>query len=187
MNKDRLKYSDVMEFAPTEEVGVIILTDEKGERQLTIACDKALCKHIKLRAAGTHDTSRLLPEVLLALLGNKTEGYELLIDDVNEGQYTCWLCDVNDESVHISIRMSDAVLLSLVGNIPIYIEHGLMMRQGVPSKSAKDGVLMPINTLSTKMLREALAQAVSDERYELASALRDELKRRGALKQNAGE
>ena len=76
------------------------------------------------------------------------------------------------------IRASDAVLLSLVGDIPLYIESGLMLRQSVPYNENSRGVSLPVNTISDEMLQAALDKAIADENYELASHLRDEKKRR---------
>ena len=76
------------------------------------------------------------------------------------------------------IRASDAVLLSYVGNIPLFIDSALMSRQSVLYKENSKGVSLPVNTISDKMLQTALEKAIFDENYELASHLRDEKKRR---------
>jgi protein-arginine kinase activator protein McsA len=39
-------------------------------------------------------------------------------------------------------------------------------------------ISVPLNTLTIEMLQEALDKAIKDEDYELASHLRDEIKRR---------
>ena len=39
-------------------------------------------------------------------------------------------------------------------------------------------VSLPINSLNVALLKEALENAIREENYELASQLRDELKRR---------
>ena len=68
--------------------------------------------------------------------------------------------------------------LSLVGDIPLYIESGLMRRQSVAYRENSRGVSLPVNTISDEMLQAALDKAIADENYELASHLRDEKKRR---------
>ena len=40
------------------------------------------------------------------------------------------------------------------------------------------GVSIPLNTISDEMLQNALQKAVEEEKYELASHLRDEINRR---------
>ena len=60
----------------------------------------------------------------------------------------------------VLMRASDAVLLSMAGNIPIYIDHDLMMRQSVPYREDSRGVSLPVNTISDEMLQAALDKAV---------------------------
>jgi hypothetical protein len=77
------------------------------------------------------------------------------------------------------IRMSDAVLLNLISHIPLYIEENLMQRQCFPfDEKTQTQLAIPINTMDVKHLKSALEKAVDDENYELASHLRDEIKRR---------
>ncbi|WP_238305694.1 hypothetical protein [Hoylesella marshii] len=42
MNKVKLKLKNVSEIMGTEDMGVILLTDEEEQRQLSIVCDKAM-------------------------------------------------------------------------------------------------------------------------------------------------
>ena len=78
----------------------------------------------------------------------------------------------------MAIRVSDAVLLAQIARLPIYIDRVLMSKQSVPYIKEARGVSIPVNTISTDMLQDALAKAIEEEKYELASHLRDELKRR---------
>jgi len=55
----------------------------------------------------------------------------------------------------------------------------LMNQQSIAFDEHARGVAIPINTMDTKRLNVALKQAISSENYELASQLRDEIKRRG--------
>ena len=63
-------------------------------------------------------------------------------------------------------------------NIPIYIEEDLLERNCVRLQS--DGAYsLPITTASTKVLKEAMEQAIATENYEFAARLRDEINSRG--------
>ena len=104
--------------------------------------------------------------------------YEVLFFGVREGQYDCMLfdCDTLDT---VSLRASDGVLLSVVSGIPLYIDTELFKRQSTPiPKKGSVSIAMPANIASMKMLKAALKNAVETEDYELASQLRDEIKRR---------
>ncbi len=178
MNKERLIFKGVSEIVGTEDLGLLILTDEAKVRQITIVCDKAMAVQLELRVKKVPITKIMLPEVLCGLLRSNTDmDLELIIDDIVDGQYRTIL--YNKATLEpMVVRASDAVLLSLVGNIPLYIETGLMRRQSVMYRENSKGVSLPVNTISDKMLQAALDKAIADENYELASHLRDEKKRR---------
>ena len=53
-----------------------------------------------------------------------------------------------------------------------------MDKQSVKYVREASGVSIPVNTISDDMLQKALDKAIADENYELASHLRDEMKRR---------
>ena len=178
MNKERLIFKGVSEIVGTEDLGLLILTDEAKVRQITIVCDKAMAVQLELRVKKVPITKIMLPEVLCGLLRSNTDmDLELIIDDIVDGQYRTIL--YNKATLEpMVVRASDAVLLSLVGNIPLYIETGLMRRQSVMYRENSKGVSLPVNTISDKMLQAVLDKAIADENYELASHLRDEKKRR---------
>ena len=116
----------------------------------------------------------MLPEVLVRLLPSDLE---MLIVGVYEGQYQVMLVDTATGN-SLRIRMSDAILLSIISKIPLYIESRLMRRQSMAFDENATGVAIPINSMETDRLRIALKNAVEEENYELASQLRDEIKRR---------
>ncbi len=178
MTKERLIFKGVSEIVGTEDLGLLILTDEAKERQITIVCDKAMAVQLELRIKKIPITKIMLPEVLCRMLKNNGGlDYELLIDNIIDGQYRTILYD-KETMDPLLIRASDAVLLSIVANIPLYIEAGLMRRQSVMYNENAKGVSLPVNTISDEMLQAALDKAIADENYELASHLRDEKKRR---------
>lgn len=184
MSKERLKFKGVSEIVGTENLGLLILTDEAMLRQITVVCDKAMAVQIELRIKRLPVTRIMLPEVLCKVL--ETAGkqrFELMIDDIVNGQYHTMLNDAYTLD-SLLIRTSDAVMLSLIGDIPIYIDSALMKRQAVPYDKYARGVSLPVNTISDEMLQAALDKAIADENYELASHLRDEQKRR---KGNSGD
>lgn len=178
MSKIKLVFKGVSEIVGTEDMGLLILTDEAKMKQISIVCDKAMAVQLELRTKNIPIVNIMLPEVLCKIFDINSESkYELLIDDIVDGQYRTTLYDkVNMKSE--LIRASDAVLLSYVGNIPLFIDSDLMARQSVAYNENSKGVSLPVNTISDKMLQAALDKAILDENYELASHLRDEKRRR---------
>ncbi len=120
----------------------------------------------------------LLPEVLWQLVRSHTDvDFEIIIDDIIDGQYRVLLYNTLTLEP-IKLRASDAVLLSVIANIPIYIETSLMAHQGTAFNKNATGASLPINILDNKMIEDALAKAIKDENYELASRISEEIKRR---------
>ena len=178
MNKVRLKLKGVSEIVGSQEVALMVLTDENEERQLSVVCDKAMAYELSMRVGDAPINPFLLPEVLCRVMGDMdAEHYEVFINGLVEGQYRAVLLNKQTYDM-VPIRVSDGVLLSLIARLPLFIEQNLMNRQSVKYKQGTSGVAIPVNTLSNDMLKEALETAISDENYELASHLRDEIRRR---------
>lgn len=181
-SKIKLIFNGVSEIVGTMQLGLLILTDEAKERQITIVCDKLAAVQIELRARRCL-TSNLLPEVLWKTITRMSNApAEINITGVNDGQYHVVACFGPDWIEPVAIRASDAVLLSIIANAPIYINADLMARQSVPYDKDARGVALPVNTISNDMLQSALDKAIIEENYELAARLRDEQLRRGASK-----
>ena len=109
-----------------------------------------------------------------------------MFTNIIDGQYRVTLFN-KTTSEHIAIRATDAILLSFISKIPIYIEARLMALQRTPFRENARGVAMPLNSLTRDMLDKALAKAVKDEDYETASFLRDEINRRLRTKHDSSE
>lgn len=178
MNKIRLIFKGISEIVGGDELGLLVLTDPASTRQLTIVCDKQMEYQFGIRIGKAPITDKMLPEALWKMMRMKSgEDYELVIYDIQEGQYKAVMTD--RQSLHsVQIRASDAILMAYISSIPLYIEEKLMMRQSVPFSKNPVGMSIPVNAISTDMLRQALDKAVDEENYELASHLRDELNKR---------
>lgn len=178
MKKVRLTIRGVSEIVGTEEIGLIVLVDESLSRQLTIPCDKQMLSQFRLRIGKAPIVGRMLPEVLWHVISTQTDlRFEILINDLIDGQYRAMLYNV-ETLEPISMRASDAVLLSYISNIPLFVEWGLMEKQSVDFYEKAKGLSIPVNTISDEMLQSALEKAIKDENYEMASHLRDEINRR---------
>ena len=178
MERVKLKFKSVSEILGTDEIGLLILTDENEARQMAMPCDRSMIYQFGLRLNRAPVVGRLLPEVLWHVISMHSDHtFEILITDIIEGQYRALLVDVETQDP-VSLRMSDAILLSYIAKLPIWIDRQLMEKQSVPYDREARGVAIPVNTISTEMLQDALDKAVEEEKYELASHLRDELRRR---------
>ena len=175
MKRILLRFENMQQIVGGEELSVILLTDEARKRALSIVCDAEMTRQLLVRLKGNREVCKtMLPEALLQLLPSS---YEMMIVGVYDGQYQVVLMDMENGN-SVRVRTSDAVLLSIISHIPLYIEERLMERQSVPFDEQATGIAIPINSMDTPRLKIALDNAVAEENYELASQLRDEIQRR---------
>ncbi len=174
MKRTLLRFENIQQVMGDDRLSVILLTDEARQRALSIICDEQTTQQFLLRMQSPTYSKTLLPEALVQMLPFQ---YEMMIYGVHDGQYQVVLADTEFKR-SVRIRMSDAVLLSLFSNYPLYIEESLMQRQCIPFDENAKGVAIPINTMDSRRLHIALEKAIDEENYELASQLRDEIKRR---------
>lgn len=180
----RLVYKSVNEIVGNDDVGILLLTNEEGTRQLSMVCDRHMVYQFRLRLSKAEIVDRLLPEVLWqVVIRNLDLQFQVIINDLVDGQYKTLLF-MPEILQAIPIRASDAILLAHFSNIPIFIEENLLLRQSVPYHEESQGVSVPVNVITTDMLKKALQKAVSEENYEQASQLRDELRRRNERETN---
>jgi bifunctional DNase/RNase len=183
MQKVKINLQSVSAVVGSDEIGLLVLTDEEEERQITITCDRNMLYQFGLRMRSL-STGNLLPEILWQIISESesADAFEILITNIQEGKYTAILNN-NITQTKLTMRASDAVLLSSIGHLPIYIDATLMEKQSSPYEKNAKGVSLPINVLSDDILNKALENAINNEDYELASHLRDELKKREKSKQ----
>jgi hypothetical protein len=173
MKRTLLRFENLQQVVGGEGMAVILLTDQERKRALSVVCDEPMCQQLQMRIANPRACRNMLPETLLSLM---PASYEMMICGLFEGQYQVVLMNEMGDSVRL--RMSDAVLLSLISNIPLYIEDNLMERQCFLFDEKAQSIAIPINTMDLSCLKSALKDAVENENYELASQLRDEINRR---------
>lgn len=160
-------------------MAVIVLTDVEQMRALTVVCDDMMKNQLSARESSVVARERFLPEVMLRMLSDNMDisRYEIIIHDIIEGEYNTMI--INPDTLRsYPIRLSDAILLSRIGKIRIYINTRLMQKQSTPYNGNSNRMAIPINALSTEKLEEELGKAIEDENYRLASQIKDEINRR---------
>ncbi len=178
MSRVKLIFKGVTEVVGAEDVGLIVLVDEEEKRQLVIPCDQNMLSQFELRIQHQPIVQMMLPEVLWNVIQSQTSlHFEIIINDLIKGQYKAIFYNINTMDM-LSIRVSDALLLAQISNIPVYIDEDLMRKQSVEYNKDSHNMALPVNTITDDMLKSALEKAIQEENYELASHLRDEMKRR---------
>ena len=81
------------------------------------------------------------------------------------------------------MRCSDGILLSVVASVPVFIVAALLNQQAAHEDGDMMQIPLPINVVTDDMLQKSLKHAIESEDYEMASSLRDEIKKRHELKE----
>lgn len=189
MARIKLFLQQATEVVGEEKEGLLILTDSFQERQLAVPCNSRMYDEFRLRMNNPKHQAEL-SDVLFKVIKWQTElSLELVIVSVDNGHYSAILSNT-DSLEQVPIDGAEAVLLNYISKdkIPLFIDEKLFLKQSSVYNMKAKGVSLPVNTLSSSMLRKALERAIAAENYELASQLRDELnKRKTASDNNATE
>jgi len=175
----QLFYRDISEIVGSDGCSVVRLTDEDGRLAISVVCDKPMTDQLIIRSQHQPGCDLMLPEVLfrMILAVDDITSYEMMVSDVCDGQYQVTLLNIRTQ-VRKPIRMSDAVLLTVISRIPLYIDEMLMLRQSTPYNPDIKGISIPINTVDLNRLNQELERALNAENYRLASFLHEEILRR---------
>ena len=124
MKRIQLRFENMQQVVGSNDISVILLTDENRERALSIVCDDMLSRQLLLRLQSPDSCKTMLPEALLQMLNGS---HEMMIYGVHDGQYQVVLADTEFER-NARIRISDAILLMVISDIPLYIEETLISK-----------------------------------------------------------
>ncbi len=177
----------------------LVLGESAGSRRLPIIIGgfEAQAIAIELEKMSpsrplTHDLFRSFAEVF------EIEVTEVLIYNLVEGIfYAKLICNNGSKEVEIDARTSDAIALAIRFKCPIYTYEFILKNAGIvlddenpsASQSAKESVQKTsgekqegdkgeYKNKSTEELKMMLQNALEEEKYELASKIRDELNNR---------
>ncbi len=185
MRRVKLEFCGLSEVVGSNGMAVILLSDVGKHRMLSVVCDGIMKYQIGLRCADSKLRLRLLPEVLLDILGDNVEieRFEACIYNLADGEYKTVIRDMYTFKEY-PIRLSDAILMSKINGIGLFMEESLFLLQSMPYSDSADRLAIPINTLGTARLENELKKAIDEENYRLASQIQDELNKRRGQEEN---
>lgn len=179
MARIKLFFQQATEVVGEEKEGLLILTDSFQERQIAIPCNRKMFEAFQERMNNPKHYVEVA-DILFKVIKWQTDlSLELVIINVDKGHYSAILSNT-DSLEQVPLDGAQAVLLNYIskGKIPLFMDERLFLKQSSVYDMKAQGVSLPVNTLSSSMLRKALEKAIAAENYELASQLRDELNRR---------
>lgn len=176
----QLKFQAAAEVNGKEQDGLLLLSDQEQQRQLVITCSRKILKEITERKSNDININDDIAKILWEMIHWQTTlELSVRINTLEDGIYKALL--INEENqFSLPINADTAILLSIVSHneIPIFMDAALFRRQSSVYQPNAKGLQLPLNILSEPMLHNLLDNAVKTERYEIASELRDELKKR---------
>jgi bifunctional DNase/RNase len=169
----------------------LILQEKNGKRRLPIIIGATEAQAIAIKLESLTPQRPLTHDLFL----NFALAFGIKILEINIVKmklsvfYSELVCSKDNTIIRIDARTSDAIALAVRFNCPIYTNEKVMEEAGIDISSfSKTENEHPKNQqksykrFSDKELKELLENAVSEERYEDASLISEELKRRGLQK-----
>lgn len=176
----QLRFQTAAEVNGKEQDGLLLLSDQEQQRQLVITCSRKILQEITESKNNDINNNDDIVKILWEMIHWQTTlELSIHINTLEDGVYKALL--INEENqFSLPIKADTAILLSIVSHneIPIYMDAALFRRQSSVYQPNAKGLQLPLNIISEPMLHDLLDNAVKTERYEIASELRDELKKR---------
>lgn len=182
----------------------LVLSEEDGPRRIPIIIGNLEAQSIAIKIEGLQPSRPLTHDLFFSFAQSfNVEILEVTIYKLEEGIfYSELICAKDKEVVHIDSRTSDAIAIALRFGCPIYTYDDIIEQSGIildlhtetSSKSAteqkddeeeNDPTPKSKSSLSDKSdeeLESLLEEAVSDENYEFAGLIQNEIARRSAKK-----
>ncbi len=180
----------------------LILTEEEGDRRIPIIVGGFEAQAIAIELEGLKPPRPLTHDLFMSFA--KVYGIaikEVVIYKLEEGVfYAQLLCDNGGEKITLDARTSDAIALALRFKCPIYTTEEIISKAGIVLDFDKESPESPENmsekpptgdfketpttgkedysSLSVSELKKMMGEAVKNENYEKASALKNEIEKR---------
>ncbi len=175
----------------------LILKEVDGNRRLPIIIGAFEAQAIALEMEGVMPPRPMTHDLIKALFDSFSVGLsEIYINELKEGNFYAKLIFENS-GIEIDARPSDAIALAVRCNAPIYVSEEVLEETGITPQgedadmAEEDGDMQfmkpkPLAQESeqnrqpkTKLeqLQTQLDKAITDENYETAAQLRDEIKK----------
>ncbi|HIP32887.1 MAG TPA: hypothetical protein EYG86_09005 [Crocinitomicaceae bacterium] len=173
----------------------LVLSEAKGSRRLPIIIGGFEAQAIAIELEKMTPTRPLTHD----LFKNFAVSYaikvvEVLIYKLEEGIfYSKLICEKDGETTEIDARTSDAIAIGVRFECPIYTSEDILASAGIlldETEMEEDEFMSElaeeteeketIESQSVEDLEEQLNTAIENEDYELASKIRDEIKKRKA-------
>lgn len=155
---------------------VVILKDDQGQRWLPIVVGSTEAQAIALQLEKITPPRPLTHDLMKNLLDSiEVRVSRVVVNDLRENTYYALIgLKMNGNHAEIDARPSDAIALALRTQAPIFVAEEVMKKASVSDKeTAKEEETPPMSR--QERLNMEMQKAISDERFEDAARLRDEI------------
>lgn len=176
-----LVVADIMSKVADNRAYILILQEKHGLRKILVALGFLEAQAIAFEKRGVR-TDRPLTHDLFGSLTSafNIELQHVFINKIDDGTFCSQLRYKQGDEVRIvDSRTSDAIAIALRANAPVYIDEELLNRMCVHDEH-NGAMSIPITAADEKTLRSVMENAIKEENYELAQALKNELDARQA-------
>lgn len=196
MNKIELRVMAISRSVTQSSNYAVVLGEISGPRRLPVIIGSTEAQAIAIAIEGmvgprpmTHD---LFKNTLQTL---RTELREVIISDLQEGVFFARLVlDRDGEIIEVDSRTSDALALATRFECPIYTYEDILENAGIELQGEEESEMEEremaetgaqeeeeenLSKFNVGELNNMLQEVLSNENYEKAAQIRDELNRRG--------
>lgn len=201
MNKVKLNVLGISYSQTQTGAYALVLAEENGRRRIPIIVGGFEAQAIAIQLEGLKPPRPLTHDLFLNFARTfNVDLLEVTVYKLEEGVfYSKLTCDNGQRIIEIDARTSDAIALALRFKCPIYTTEEILKKAGIILDFEKESavqnageqqpVARPVKVQDTTFtdelkhnnlqeLQELLDEAISDEDYEKASLIRDEINRR---------
>jgi bifunctional DNase/RNase len=155
---------------------VVILRDDSHHRWLPIVVGSSEAQAIALQMENIVPPRPLTHDLVKNLLDSvEVRISRVVVSDLRENTYYAMIgLKMNGNHVEVDARPSDAIAIALRAQAPIFVDDEVMKKASVSDKdSERAEEAVPMDRM--ERLNFELQKAVSEERFEDAARLRDEI------------
>lgn len=177
----------------------LVLSEAEGSRRIPIIIGAVEAQAIAIQLEGLKPPRPLTHDLFLnTALAFNIDIIEVFINKLEEGIfYSEMVCQQNETRIKIDSRTSDAIALALRFECPVYTTEAIIEKAGIvldfedEPEMGNEATTPPLDilspegkddddysTFSIEELNTMLKEAVSEENYEKASEIRDEINKR---------
>ena len=173
----------------------LVLSEVDGNRRLPIIIGGFEAQAIAIELEKMTPTRPLTHDLFKNFASKfSVDVKEVVIYKLEEGIfYSRLICESNGKTVEIDARTSDAIAIGVRFDCPVYTSESILSSAGIlldqdtleedellADAIEEESAAETLELTSIEDLEKQLKQAIDNENYELASAIRDEIKKRSS-------